>query len=57
MKRNKNLKWVKEEPQCELIFLAGNVYPSYIQCVLFETNVIGERRFVETKKFKLVEVE
>ena len=57
MSENTKFKWVREEPICELIYLAGNIYPSYIQCSLFETNAIGERRFIETKKFKLVEVE
>ena len=57
MSKNKKFKWVKEEPICELIYLAGDIYPSYIQCSLFETNAIGERRFIESKKFKLVEVE
>ena len=46
MNENKKIKWVKEEPMCELIYLAGNTYPSYIQCSLFEI-----------KKFKLVDVE
>ena len=57
MSENTKFKWVREEPICELIYLAGNIYPSYIQCSLFETNAIGERRLIETKKFKLVEVE
>jgi len=31
-------------------------YPVAVQCVIYETNFLGERRLKETKTFKLVEI-
>jgi len=34
----------------------GKKYPVAVQCVIYETNFLGERRLKETKTFKLVEL-
>ena len=51
------LKWSLGEPECELVFQIGKIYPTHVICTLYEQNVLGEKRFVEQKTFKLVEVE
>ena len=53
---NNKLKWKLCEPECELVFLIGERYPTHVICTLYEKNVLGEKRFVEKKTFKLVEV-
>ena len=50
------LKWSLGEPECELVFQIGEIYPTHVICTLYERNVLGEKRFVEQKTFKLVEV-
>jgi len=47
----------EEKPDCEFLWGIGKRYPVAIQCVIYETNFLGEQRLKETKTFKLVEVE
>ena len=47
----------EEKPDCEFLWKIGKRYPVAIQCVIYETNFLGEQRLKETKTFKLVEVE
>ena len=47
----------EEKLDCEFLWEIGKRYPVAIQCVIYETNFLGEQRLKETKTFKLVEVE
>ena len=44
-----------QKAEYELIWQLGSPYPFAIKCQVFETNILGEKRFVEAKTFKLVE--
>ena len=57
MKINReNISWQEERPDCEFLWEIGKRYPVAVQCVIYETNFLGERRLKETKTFKLVEI-
>ena len=47
--------WITMEPETDLLYTLGNPYPVSIVCHLFEENLIGEKRFVETKHLKIVD--
>jgi len=57
MKINReDISWQEERPDCGFLWEIGKRYPVAVQCVIYETNFLGERRLKETKTFKLVEL-
>ena len=57
MKINReNLCWREERPYCEFLWDISNKYPVAVECRIYETNFLGERRLKEAKTFKLVEI-
>ena len=51
MKINReNLYWQEERPYCEFLWEYGKKYPMGIECRIYETNFLGERRLKEIKK-------
>ena len=57
MKINReNISWQEERSNCKFLWEIGKRYPVAVQCVIYETNFLGERRLKETKTFKLVEI-
>ena len=56
MKINReNLYWQERKADCEFLWEFGKKYPTGVECRIYETNFLGERRLKEIKRFKLVE--
>jgi len=51
------VSWQEERPDYEFPWEFEKKYPVAVQCVIYETNFLGERRLKETKTLELVEVE
>jgi len=57
MKINReNISWQEERPDCEFLWKFEKKRSVAVQCVIYETNFLRERRLKETKTFKLVEI-
>lgn len=46
--------WHTQPPECELITKIGDSTPSEVICTYYESNGLGERRFIETKIGKII---
>ncbi len=50
-------RWMPEgEADCVYEYAIGSAYPVAVHCHLWETNQLGERRLIEMKTFRLVEL-
>ncbi len=50
MKINReNISWQEERPYCEFLWKVGKRHPVAVQCMIYETNFLGERRLKKKK--------
>ena len=45
--------WQPESPETELMWELGSKYPTSIIVTFYETNCLGERRFIESINLKI----
>lgn len=47
--------WLPQNAEVDLIWELGNPYPIAASCMMYEINVLGEKRLVEGKVLKIAQ--